>query len=64
MVDVDHSDDRLCLEISDNGRGGADPTGNGLVGLRRRLEALDGTLTITSPTGGPTVVRAEIPCES
>lgn len=56
--------DRLILEVSDDGRGGADPTGSGLTGLRDRVAALDGTLTVSSPAGGPTLVRAEIPCAS
>jgi signal transduction histidine kinase len=54
----------LELEVSDDGRGGADPAGGGLTGLRRRVEALDGTLAVTSPPGGPTSVRAELPCGS
>jgi signal transduction histidine kinase len=53
--------DGLEVEIVDDGRGGADPDGAGLTGLRRRVEALDGTLSVTSPIGGPTVVRAELP---
>jgi signal transduction histidine kinase len=32
--------------------------------MRRRVEALDGTLSVTSPAGGPTVVRVELPCAS
>jgi signal transduction histidine kinase len=52
------------VEITDDGRGGADPAGSGLVGLRRRVEALDGTLTVESPAGGPTAIRAELPCGS
>ncbi|HEU5373460.1 MAG TPA: hypothetical protein VFU51_13815, partial [Gaiellaceae bacterium] len=58
-------DDRhLVVEIADDGRGGADPAGSGLLGLRRRVEALDGTLAVTSPSGGGTVLRAELPCAS
>lgn len=38
------------------------PGGGGLSGLRARVEALDGTLTVTSPPGGGTTVRAELPC--
>lgn len=53
---------QLELEIKDDGVGGADPDGSGLVGLRRRVEALDGTLTVTSPAGGPTTIYAELPC--
>jgi signal transduction histidine kinase len=52
----------LELEITDDGIGGADPNGSGLLGLRRRVEALDGTLQVTSPPGGPTTVYAELPC--
>ena len=54
----------LATEISDDGRGGADPDGGGLKGLRQRIEALDGTLRVTSPDGGPTTVRAVMPCGS
>jgi signal transduction histidine kinase len=53
---------RLELEVKDDGVGGADPSGSGLVGLRRRVEALDGKLEINSPLGGPTTVYAELPC--
>jgi signal transduction histidine kinase len=56
---------RLIVEVVDDGVGGADPdAGSGLAGLRKRVAALDGTLAITSPEGGPTTVRAELPCES
>jgi signal transduction histidine kinase len=54
----------LVVEVSDDGPGGADAGGGGLTGLRHRVEALDGRLTITSPPGGGTTVRAELPCES
>jgi signal transduction histidine kinase len=57
-------DGRLSVEVRDDGRGGADPAGSGLDGLRRRVEALDGTMMITSPPGGPTVVHTEFPCAS
>ncbi len=52
----------LHVEVVDDGRGGADPGGSGLKGLAQRVEALDGSLEIHSPTGGPTVVRALLPC--
>jgi signal transduction histidine kinase len=55
---------RLVLDVADDGAGGADPAGSGLDGLRTRVAALDGTLTVVSPVGGPTVVHAELPCES
>jgi signal transduction histidine kinase len=54
----------LVLQVVDDGRGGANPDGRGLHGLRRRVEALDGTLTIDSPSGGGTTLRAELPCAS
>jgi signal transduction histidine kinase len=55
--------DAIELEVRDDGSGGADPDGSGLRGLRRRVEALDGSLSVTSPRGGPTTIRAELPCE-
>jgi signal transduction histidine kinase len=55
---------KLTLEVVDDGRGEANPDGQGLRGLRRRVEALDGTLTIDSPSGGGTTLRAELPCAS
>ena len=54
--------DAIELEVRDDGDGGADPDGSGLRGLRRRVEALDGSLSVTSPRGGPTRIRAELPC--
>jgi signal transduction histidine kinase len=54
----------LRVEVSDNGIGGAQPTGSGLTGLRLRVEALQGTMNISSPIGGPTVVKADFPCAS
>lgn len=56
---------RLIVEVRDDGIGGADPTrGSGLVGLADRVSALQGEFTVSSPPGGPTVLRAEIPCGS
>ncbi len=54
--------DVLELEVEDDGVGGADPGGTGLAGLRHRVEALDGRFLLSSPPGGPTRIRAEIPC--
>jgi signal transduction histidine kinase len=57
--------DMLSIDVVDDGVGGADPArGSGLNGLRDRLAAFDGTLTVNSPEGGPTRVHAEMPCES
>ena len=53
----------LVAELADDGRGGADPAGHGLTGLEQRVRALDGRLRVASPPGGPTTVRAELPCE-
>jgi signal transduction histidine kinase len=54
---------RLIVEIDDDGPGGADPQGNGLSGLRNRVEALDGILVVRSNPGEGTTVHAELPCE-
>jgi signal transduction histidine kinase len=65
-VDVtirDH-DDKLLVEVMDDGVGGADAAGGGLRGLAKRVEALDGTLSVRSPAGGPTLITAVIPCAS
>ncbi len=53
---------RLVIDITDDGEGGADADGAGLRGLRDRVEALDGRLTVESPPGGGTRVAAAIPC--
>ncbi|WP_443063321.1 sensor histidine kinase [Streptomyces sp. NBC_00445] len=53
----------LRLTVTDDGRGGADEEGgSGLTGIRRRIAALDGTLAVTSPPGGPTTLEVELPC--
>jgi signal transduction histidine kinase len=53
---------RLLVVVGDDGRGGADPDGSGLAGLRARVEALDGRLSVLSPPGAGTVVEVVIPC--
>lgn len=58
-----HTGTALRVDVTDDGRGGADPAaGSGLTGLADRVAVLDGTLTITSPPGGPTILSLEIPC--
>ncbi|GAA3686450.1 sensor histidine kinase [Streptomyces iranensis] len=58
-----HRDGRLFLQVRDNGRGGADVgAGTGLTGLADRVSALDGRISLSSPPGGPTLLRVEIPC--
>ena len=55
-------DGRICLEIRDDGVGGADlATGSGVAGLCDRVEALDGELAVDSPSGVGTTVTARIP---
>jgi signal transduction histidine kinase len=63
-IRIEVADGVLVAEVVDDGAGGADPSGPGLTGLRQRAEALDGRLSVDSPAGGPTTVRAELPCES
>ncbi|MFC9796722.1 sensor domain-containing protein [Streptomyces sp. NPDC127584] len=55
----------LRARVADEGRGGAEAGeggGSGLLGIRRRVAALDGTVRLTSPEGGPTVIEVELPC--
>ncbi|WP_037605113.1 sensor histidine kinase [Streptacidiphilus rugosus] len=62
-ISVRENGSRLFITVFDDGVGGADPVkGTGLVGLRQRAASVDGTLQITSPLGGPTTLRAELPC--
>jgi signal transduction histidine kinase len=54
--------ERLVAEVTDDGVGGADlQAGTGLSGLHKRVAAVDGTLDVVSPPGGPTTVRAVLP---
>ena len=62
-VAVDGDADRVVVQVSDDGPGGADPAGSGLTGLKHRVEALDGELEIISGPGG-TTIRAVLPCGS
>ncbi|MEJ3652606.1 histidine kinase [Actinomycetes bacterium KLBMP 9759] len=61
-VEVRSDGSTLVAEVRDDGVGGADPAGGGLAGLARRVTAADGTFGVSSPPGGPTVIRAELPC--
>jgi signal transduction histidine kinase len=69
-VAVTRTGSTLLIAVSDDGRGGAASgrsdgvDGTGLRGLAQRAAAVDGTLSIDSPPGGPTVITAELPCES
>jgi signal transduction histidine kinase len=63
-VRIEHTADMLYVIVGDDGCGGADPErGTGLPGVANRLAAFDGTLSVVSPHGGPTVLRVEVPCE-
>jgi signal transduction histidine kinase len=63
-VELDTHDAILQLAIRDDGIGGADPDqGSGLVGLSDRIEALGGTLQVTSPAGNGTTLLIEVPLE-
>jgi signal transduction histidine kinase len=54
---------QLKLAVTDDGRGGADSrSGTGLDGIRRRVEALDGSFALDSPLGGPTTMTVSLPC--
>jgi signal transduction histidine kinase len=62
-VRLEQQDGALVIEVRDDGVGGADPGGGtGLAGLADRVDAHGGTLTLSSPPGGPTVLRLELPC--
>ncbi|GIJ60481.1 sensor histidine kinase [Virgisporangium aurantiacum] len=62
-VSIGYSGRALWMRVADDGRGGADPAnGTGLAGIRRRLGTFDGTLDVSSPAGGPTVVAMTLPC--
>ncbi|OZF29291.1 two-component sensor histidine kinase [Rhodococcus sp. 14-2496-1d] len=62
-VDITHQRfDRVLATVTDDGPGGADPSGTGLSGLVRRVAAVDGALSVHSPVGGPTVVTVSVPC--
>jgi len=70
-VAVRRDEDLLRVVVTDNGSGGAILAvageaggGTGLTGLVQRAASVDGTLTIDSPPGGPTVITAELPCGS
>lgn len=52
----------LTVMITDDGVGGAAPTGGGLRGLADRVAGVDGRLSIESPAGGPTIIAVELPC--
>jgi signal transduction histidine kinase len=62
-VELDARDTIVRLVVCDDGIGGADARGSGLLGLSDRIEALGGTLQVTSPVGKGTTLAIEIPSE-
>ncbi len=64
-IDVRRTGGVLRVRVSDDGVGGADAArGTGLASLAQRAGSVDGSLRVDSPAGGPTVIIAELPCES
>ncbi|MFI6098255.1 sensor histidine kinase [Lentzea sp. NPDC051213] len=62
-VKVNRVDTGVLVEVTDNGQGGAEvKPGGGLAGLADRAATIDGVVVVVSPVGGPTVIRAELPC--
>jgi len=63
VIGLRHGHRTLRVWLTDDGVGGAALVkGHGLRGLDHRLHAVGGRLTVTSPSGGPTTVAAELPC--
>ena len=63
-VGIEEEDGRLRVSVADDGVGGADPLrGSGLVGLRDRVAAVGGSLSVSSPKGKGTTISVELPCE-
>ncbi|SEN46372.1 sensor histidine kinase [Nonomuraea pusilla] len=63
LVVMEEHEQVVSVAVSDDGAGGADPSGGGLSGLARRVRALDGVFTVDSPPGGPTRIAATLPKE-
>ena len=61
----DRAGERIVIGVRDDGVGGAvEDGGSGLPGIRRRVEAFEGVVELTSPDGGPTTLHVEVPCGS
>ena len=62
-VKVWRTPDTVVVEVTDNGHGGAEiRPGGGMAGLADRAATIDGVIAVVSPVGGPTVIRADLPC--
>ncbi len=65
LVHLDRDRDGLHVQVTDDGLGGVDETqGTGIVGIHRRVAALDGTTTVDSPLGAGTTITVELPCRA
>jgi signal transduction histidine kinase len=63
-IGIGYAGGLLRATVTDDGVGGADPAnGTGLTGVERRLAAFDGVLAVSSPSGGPSIIAIEVPCE-
>jgi len=62
-VTVDKRAGLLCLSVRDDGVGGADPEGSGLIGLRDRVEALGGSIDVSSRPGEGTLIQVTLPAQ-
>ncbi|MFC5835941.1 sensor histidine kinase [Nonomuraea insulae] len=62
VVNVRRRDGHLRVQVVDDGRGGANEHGSGIVGIRQRVEAHDGSFLLNSPPGGPTILNVALPC--
>jgi signal transduction histidine kinase len=61
---IDGGHGALTLSIRDDGKGGADPSrGSGILGLKDRVEALGGTISVRSPPGQGTTLRVRLPAD-
>lgn len=63
-ITLGHDAGVLRVVVGDDGAGGADAgRGTGMIGVMRRLAAFDGTMSVSSPPGGPTLITLEVPCD-
>jgi signal transduction histidine kinase len=61
-IEISANPEETVMVVRDDGTGGADSAGPGLLGLSRRVAALDGTFEVASPPGGGTTIRVGLPC--
>jgi signal transduction histidine kinase len=64
-IEIEEDGGTLTLQVRDDGAGGADASrGSGLTGLRDRVEAVGGSMTVDSPAGAGTVLTVRLPSTS